>query len=68
MAFDCNDDIIAYLSVNLDNDLTDLFHVCSDHNYEPFKCIENNNYFTCDGIDPDSNIHNKICVDSLSRL
>ncbi len=34
MAFDCNDDIIAYLSVNLD-DLTDLFHVCSDHNYEP---------------------------------
>ena len=39
--------------------------VCSDLNYEPFKYIENNNYFMCDGIDPDSNIHNKISVDSL---
>ena len=29
------------------------------------KYIENNNYFMCDGIDPDSNIHNKISVDSL---
>ena len=27
--------------------------------------IENNNYFMCDGIDPDSNIQNRICVDSL---
>ena len=32
--------------------------VCSDLNYEPFKYIENNNYFMCD-------IHNKISVDSL---
>ena len=26
---------------------------------------ENNNYFMCDGIDPDSNINNNICVDSM---
>ena len=37
----------------------------SDLNYEPFKYIENNNDFICDGIDTNSNIHNKICVDSL---
>ena len=36
-----------------------------DLNYEPFKYFENHNYFMCDGIDPDSNIHNKISVDSL---
>ena len=48
---------IANLSETLDtsNDLTDiLVPVCSDLNYEPFKYIENNNYFMCDGIDPDS--------------
>ena len=47
---------IANLSTILDNDLTDLLDVpvCSDLNYEPFKYIENNNYFMCDGIDPDS--------------
>ena len=58
---------IANISTILDNDLTDLLDVpvCSDLNYEPFKYIENNNYFMCDGIDPDSNIHNKISVDSL---
>ena len=57
----------ANLSTILDNDLTDLLDipVCSDLNYEPFKYIENNNYFMCDAIDPDSNIHNKICVDSM---
>ena len=27
--------------------------------------VENNNCFMCDGIDPDSNIQNRICVDSL---
>ena len=53
---------IANLSTILDNDLTDLLDVpvCSDLNYEPFKYIENNIYYICDGIDPDSNIHNKI--------
>ena len=58
---------IANLSTILDNDLTDLLDVpvCSDLNYEPFKYIENNNYFMCEAIDPDSNIHNKIFVDSL---
>ena len=56
-----------YVNTILDNDLTDLLDVpvCSDLNYEPFKYIEKNNYFMCDGIDPDSNIHNKISVDSL---
>ena len=58
---------IANLSAILDNDLTDLLDVpvCSDLNYEPFKYIENNNSFMCDAIDPDSNIHKKIFVDSL---
>ena len=58
---------IANLSTILDNELTDVLDVpvCSDLNYEPFKYIENNNYFMCDGIDPDSNIHNKISVDIL---
>ena len=57
----------ADLSTILDNDLTDLLDVpvCPDLNYEPFKYIENNNYFMCDAIDPDSNIHNKIIADSL---
>ena len=40
------------------NNVTDLLDVPNDLNYEPFKYIENNNYFMCDGIDPDSNIHN----------
>ena len=61
---------IANLSTILDNDLTDLLDVpvCSDLNYEPFKYIENNNYFMCDGIDPDSNIHNKISVQAVDSL
>ena len=55
---------IANLYTILYNDLTDLL-VCSYLNYEPFKYIENNNYFMCDAIDPDSNIHKQIFVDSL---
>ena len=63
---DSNDNI-AILSAILDtsNNVTDLLDVPNDLNYEPFKYIENNNYFMCDGIDPDSNIHKNICVDSL---
>ena len=63
---DSNDNI-ANLSAILDtsNNVTDLLDVPNDLNYEPFKYIENNNYFMCDGIDPDSNIHKNICVDSL---
>ena len=60
---------IINLSEILDNsnDLTDLLDipVSPDLTYEPLKYSENNNYFMCDGIDPDNNIHNNICVDSL---
>ena len=54
---------IANLSVILDNDLTDLLDVLvySDpYSHLNKYYIENNNYFMFDGIDPDSNIHNKI--------
>ena len=63
---DSNDNI-ANLSAILDtsNNVTYLLDVPNDLNYEPFKFIENNNYFMCAGIDPDSNIHNNICVDRL---
>ena len=45
---------IANLSTILDNDLTYLLDVpvCSDLNYEPFKYIENNNYFMCEATLP----------------
>ena len=54
---DSNDNI-ANLSAILDtsNNVTDLVDVPNDLNYEPFKYSENNNYFMCDGIGPDSNI------------
>ena len=64
-----SNDTIANLSAIPDtsNDLTNLLDVpvCSDLNYDPFKFTENNNYFMCDGIDPDSNMHSNICVNSL---
>ena len=64
-----SNDTIANISAIPDtsNDLTNLLDVpvCSDLNYEPFKCTENNNYFMCDGINPDSNMHSNICVNSL---
>ena len=64
-----SNDTIANISAIPDtsNDLTNLLDVpvCSDLNYEPFKFTENNNYFMCDGIDPYSNMHSNICVNSL---